>query len=78
MLNMKDAEDKDLRLLEQCLPKLGKSKRAYLKGAAKALFYAQEAVPAGTALTAEEFSRRSRRTTAEHGRTPDDAWRSGL
>ena len=45
MLNKKDTENKDLRLLEQWLPKLGKAKRAYLKGAAKALFYAQEEAP---------------------------------
>jgi len=46
MLNKIETEDKDLRLLEQWLPKLSKAKRAYLKGAAEALFYAQEAVPA--------------------------------
>ena len=40
-----DKENEDLRLLEEWLPKLSKGKRAYLKGAAKALFYAQEADP---------------------------------
>jgi len=42
----KDSEDQDLRLLEQWLPKLSKAKRAYLKGAAEALFFAQEEAPA--------------------------------
>ena len=37
-----DKENEDLRLLEEWLPKLSKSKRAYLKGASEALFYAQE------------------------------------
>jgi len=45
MLKKKDTEDKDLRLLKEYLPKLDKAKRAYLKGAAKALFYAQEEAP---------------------------------
>ena len=40
-----DKEDKDLRLLEEWLPKLDKGEREYLKGAAEALFYAQEAGP---------------------------------
>ena len=39
-------EDKDLSLLEEWLPKLDKGKRAYLKGAARALFYAQKTNPA--------------------------------
>ena len=45
MLKKKDTENKDLRLLKECLPKLDKAKRSYLKGAAKALFYAQEEAP---------------------------------
>ena len=35
-------KDPYLRLLEEWLPKLSKGKRAYLKGASEALFYAQE------------------------------------
>ena len=38
-------EGKDLSLLEEWLPKLDKGKLAYLKGAARALFYAQKANP---------------------------------
>jgi len=41
-----DTEDKDLRLLEEWLPKLSKKKQAYLKGASEALLYAQEGDPA--------------------------------
>ena len=37
-----DKEDEDLRLLEESLPKMTNGKRAYLKGAAEALLYAQE------------------------------------
>ena len=45
MLDKKKTEDKDIRLLEELLPKLSKDKRAYLKGATEALFYAQESDP---------------------------------
>ena len=35
-------EDPDIKLLEEKLPQIDKEKRAYLKGAAEALLYAQE------------------------------------
>ena len=37
-----DRENEDIRLLEEWLPKINRENRAYLKGAAEALVYAQE------------------------------------
>jgi len=45
MVNLKqetEQEDQDIGLLKAWLPKISGEKRAYIKGASKALLYAQE------------------------------------